>query len=80
MRKLLLVVALFVSSVAFAQAIIPQQANNNFGQPFVRLYNNTPSYVSCVIRDQFNYYTFSISPHTYSMWYPVHGAYRWQCK
>jgi len=77
MRKLLLVLLLVCSS-AFAQ-LIPQEATNNQGQPFLRLNNNTGYYLSCYIKDNYNYFTFTISPYTSSLWYPVYGVYVWEC-
>lgn len=77
MKKLLLVLLLVCSS-AFAQ-VVPQSATNNQGQPFLRLNNTTEYYLSCYIRDNYNYFTFRISPYTMSVWYPVYGQYVWEC-
>ncbi len=78
MRSFLLVLLLLVSSVASAQ-IMEQHAQNDMGQPFIRLYNNTPYYASCFYKDAYNYLTFVIAPGTVSLWYPVYGYYVWQC-
>ncbi len=79
MRSLLLVL-LLVCSAAFAQQIVPQQADNNQGQSFFRLHNNTPYYISCYYRDTYNYITFTIGPNNTSLWYPVYGFYVWECR
>ena len=78
MRNLLLTLVL-VCSAASAQ-IIPEQANNNQGQSFFRLYNNTPYYISCYYKDNYNYITFTIAPRNTSFWYPVYGFYIWECQ
>jgi len=78
MRSLFLAL-LLVCSVAVAQ-IVPQQASNDQGQSFLRIHNNTPYYISCYYRDSYNYITFTISPNTTSLWYPVYGYYIWECQ
>ena len=77
MRSLLLAL-LLVCSVAVAQ-IVPQQADNDQGNSFFRLHNNTPYYISCYYRDSYNFITFSIAPRSTSLWYPVYGFYIWEC-
>jgi len=78
MRAFLLTILLLVTSVVSAQ-VVPQTAQNNNGQPFIRLYNNTAVYTSCYYKDNFSYYTFVLAPQQVSMWYPVYGYYQWQC-
>ncbi len=79
MKSLFLTLLLLVSAASFAQ-VIQETATNDVGQPFIRMYNNTPSWASCYYRDNYNYFTFVIAPQTYSMWYPVYGYYEWQCQ
>jgi len=77
-----IILALLLAIVVFIPAsaqVSSQQAVNSIGQPFIRIYNMTPRYVSCYYRDQFNYFTFVISPNSYSMWYPIYGQYEWRC-
>jgi len=78
MRSLLLAL-LLVCSVAVAQ-IVPEQANNNQGQAFFRLHNNSSYFVSCYYKDMYNYITFTIAPNSASLWYPVYGVYVWECQ
>ena len=79
MRSLLLALVL-VCSTALAQIqIIPQQADNDQGQSFFRLHNNTSYYISCYYRDSYNYITFTIAPRSISLWYPIYGFYIWEC-
>ncbi len=78
MRSLLLAL-LLVCTAAVAQ-IVPQQAQNNEGQSFFRLHNNTSAYTSCYYRDTYNYVTFTITPFSTSLWYPVYGYYEWGCR
>ena len=80
MRALILVLLLMIAPIASAQQVTQQVAQNNMGQPFLRLYNPSPMYVSCFYRDQYNYYTFTISPHSVSTWYPVYGYFQWACQ
>ena len=79
MRKLILVCLLLVASVANAQ-VVEQVAKNNMGQPFIRLTNQSNSYVACYYRDAYNYLTFTIAPHTVTAWQPVYGVYQWECR
>ncbi len=79
MRKLLLVCLLLISSVANAQ-VVEQVANNNMGQPFIRLINQSNNWVACYYSDQYNYFTFSIAPNTVTAWQPIYGAYVWECR
>jgi len=78
MKKLIFILMLLYSSVAFAQ-IQEQHSVNNAGQTFIRLYNALPRPVSCYYRDNVNYFTFVIPPRSVSMWYPTYGPYQWQC-
>jgi hypothetical protein len=73
----LLTLLLFIPT-ASAQ-VMPEQRNNN-GQTIFRVVNNTNYYTNCFYRDQANYFTFSVSPRSSSMWYPVFGQYQWGCK
>lgn len=79
MKKLIAICLLLVSSVVAAE-IIPEQAVSQNGIPLFRLYNNTPYWTSCYYRDQYNYFTFSIAPYSYSMWYPSYGYFEWECR
>ena len=80
--KTLLLALLLISSASFAQvvAIIPETALNDTGAPFLRLHNNTFSYVSCYYKDEYNFFTFVLAPQTASLWYPVYGYYEWRCE
>jgi len=82
MRSLILTLLLLISSAVSAQ-VMQEVATNNAGQPFIRLYNNTPSWVSCYYRDSYNYFTFVIAPQAVSLWYPIYGMkfgqYEWKC-
>jgi len=80
MRAFFLVLLLLVSQVACAQ-VVEQKVNNNIGQPFIRLINNSLQYhASCYYRDAYNYITFNIAPNTYTAWQPIYGAYVWECR
>lgn len=79
MRAFFLVLLLLVSSVASA-LVVEQLTNNNIGQPFIRLVNNSNLYASCYYRDAYNYITFNIAPNTYTAWQPIYGAYVWECR
>ena len=79
--KSFILALLLVCSTVFAQVLVqPEQANNNRGQSFFRLHNNSSFYVSCYYRDNYNFMTFSIAPGSVSMWYPVYGVYVWECQ
>ena len=78
MRSLLLAL-LLVCTAAVAQ-VQQQQAQNNQGQSFLRLHNNSSYWTNCYYRDQFNYVTFNIAPYSTSLWYPVYGQYEWRCR
>ena len=80
MRALILVLLLMIAPIASAQQVTQQVAQNNMGQPFLRLYNPFPMYVSCFYRDQYNYYTFTVAPNSVSSWYPVYGYFQWACQ
>jgi len=79
MKAFFLVLLLLVSSVASAQ-VTEQKANNNVGQQFIRLINNSNRYASCYYRDGWNYLTFTIAPNTITAWQPIYGAYVWECR
>ena len=79
MKKLLLVCLLLISTAANAQ-VVEQRANNNNGQPFLRLINQSPSWVACYYKDAYNYLTFSIAPNSVTNWQPIYGAYFWECR
>lgn len=82
MKKLsILLLTLFLSliPVAVHGQVFPQTSYNNQGQLFFRVFNNTGYYYSCFYRDPYNYFTFSLAPGSYSMWYPVYGQYQWHC-
>ena len=80
MKKLILILALmFISAVASAQ-VVEQRANNNQGQAFIRLTNQSTSWAACYYRDAYNYLTFTIAPQTTTQWQPIYGAYVWECR
>ena len=80
MKALLLTLLLFVSAIASSQQmpVYEQVANNNQGA-FIRIFNTLPRYVSCYYRDDYNYFTFVIAPHTVTVWQPIYGTYVWEC-
>lgn len=81
MRVFFLTLLLLISSVASANQVTEQKANNNQGQQFIRLINSSPNqYASCYYRDAYNYYTFTVAPNTFTAWQPIYGAYVWQCR
>lgn len=77
MRAILLALLLLISPAAMGQ--VPQTNMNSNGQMIFRIANPTHYYMSCFYRDQYNYFTFSVAPRSYSMWYPVYGQYQWGC-
>ena len=79
MKAVFLILLLLVSSVASAQ-VTEQKANNNVGQQFIRLINDSNRYASCYYRDGWNYLTFTIAPNTLTAWQPIYGAYVWECR
>lgn len=79
MRTLFLVFVLLFASVANAQ-VVEQRANNNQGQAFIRLINQSPSWVACYYKDAYNYLTFTIAPNTLTAWQPIYGVYVWECR
>jgi hypothetical protein len=79
MRAILLTLLLLFSSTASA-AVVEQVTRNNSGQPVIRILNQTPYYMNCYYRDQYNYYTFTLAPWTSSMWFMIYGQYQWQCR
>ena len=79
MRAFFLTLLLLISSVASAQ-VVEQLANNDVGQPFIRLVNNSNTYASCYYRDTYNYFTFNIAPNTFTAWQPIYGIYVWECQ
>ena len=81
MKALLLTLLLFVSGIASSQQppVYEQIASNNQGT-FIRIHNTLSRYVSCYYRDNYNYYTFTIAPHSTTVWQPIYGVYVWQCQ
>lgn len=79
MRKILFILLITFSTMAYSQ-VIEQRNQTNHGKLVIRLYNSTPFYMSCYYKDSYNYVTFTLGPRAYSMWYPVHGGYRWECR
>jgi hypothetical protein len=82
-KKLLIVLATITltlfSSNANAQ-VTPEEGMNNAGQTFFRLHNNTPVWLNCYYRDQYNYFTFVVQPWSTSQWYRTFGVFIWECK
>jgi hypothetical protein len=83
MKKILFgLIALFV--VLFSSAteadVYAQTTNTPTGQFVFRVVNETPYYISCYYRDNYNYYTFSLAPYNASLWYPIYGSYVWRCE
>lgn len=80
MKKIILVLALLISSVAMARVFEERNVTNS-GQPIVRYYNAGSYPVSCYYRDSSGYYyLFVLRSKQYSMWIPVRGAYESACK
>jgi len=79
MKKLIAVCLLLMSSFAMAD-IIPEQTVSQSGVPLFRLFNDTDYHVACYYRDNLNYFTFTIAPYSYSMWYPSYGYFEWECR
>lgn len=74
----LIVLALFVSSVALSQ-VLPEEGRNDQGQTFFRVHNRTSSWIVCFYRDAYNYQPFRVAPMTTSQWYPTWGVFYWEC-
>lgn len=79
MKKLILILLLMLPFTADAQ-VQPQVGRNNMGQPIIRFVNLYYRPVSCFYKDAYSYYTFTILPQSYSMWYPIYGNYSWNCR
>ena len=79
MKTILLVMLLLFSTPVLSQAV-EQTMMGNTGRALFRVANNTPFFINCFYRDDANYFTFSLAPHTYSMWYPIFGRYQWRCQ
>lgn len=80
MKKFLLIILLLLSSVVFANNVLERHARNNFGQPIIQFYNDTPHYVSCYYRTQHGFYSFSLAPRQTSRWFRIINTYEWRCR
>lgn len=79
MRAFILALLLLIAFPAVAQ-VSPEIRTSNTGQPIFRVHNNTPYYLSCYYRDQYNYVPFRIAPYSVSMWYPIYSTPEWRCQ
>jgi hypothetical protein len=81
MRAVILAMA-FMALSAFAgnPGVFPEQTMTPNGITVVRIANALDITLACYIQDQHNYTPFHVYPRSYSLWYPVHGQYRWQCQ
>lgn len=61
------------------EMVVPEQSYSSTGLPILRIHNYSRAYLSCQVRDRYNFQTFAILPFQSSMWYVVRGEYWWNC-
>ncbi len=77
--RILLLVLVFVSSLAWGNGVWEDHTMNQRGEPLIRFHNNTSYPVSCYYRDQVNFFTFIIQPMGITPWLFQYGRYQWEC-